>query len=268
MRGGAQAHLVEASDGNFYVVKFINNPQHRRVLVNEWVATTLLDYLQLNSARAAVVDFTPDFLAANPDITIQHATRTLPVLPGWHFGSRYPGNPIKVAVYDFLPDLLLAKVANRGDYAGALVFDQWMANADARQTVFYRASVADAQHSRPPRNAFVALLVDHGYVFGGPDWVFRDSPLRGLYHRPQVYANIRGWADFEPWLERIRHFPEEIIDRALRSLPPQWLGENGEDRDDLEALLERLMRRRARVADLIEDVRDSQAHPFPEWKKN
>ena len=35
MRGGAQAHLLEADDGKWYVVKFRNNPQHRRVLVNE-----------------------------------------------------------------------------------------------------------------------------------------------------------------------------------------------------------------------------------------
>ncbi len=35
MRGGAQAHLLEADDGHWYVVKFRNNPQHRRILVNE-----------------------------------------------------------------------------------------------------------------------------------------------------------------------------------------------------------------------------------------
>jgi hypothetical protein len=266
MRGGAQAHLVEAADGHFYVVKSLNNPQHRRVLVNEWVASTLLEYLQLNAARTAIVEFSPAFLAANPGITIQHATSTHPVVPGWHFGSRYPGNPVQVAVYDFLPDLLLAKVANRTDFAGALAFDQWMGNADARQAVFYRAHVEDAQHTRPPRNAFVALLVDHGYVFSGPDWVFRDSPLRGIYHRPQVYSHIQGWNDFEPWLERIRHFPEEIIDRAVRSLPPQWLGENAADEAELNSLLERLMRRSSRVGDLLEAVRDSQANPFPTWK--
>ena len=34
MRGGAQSHLMRCDDGNYYVVKFQNNPQHRRVLVN------------------------------------------------------------------------------------------------------------------------------------------------------------------------------------------------------------------------------------------
>jgi hypothetical protein len=35
MRGGAQSHLMRASDGHYYVVKFQNNPQHLRVLANE-----------------------------------------------------------------------------------------------------------------------------------------------------------------------------------------------------------------------------------------
>jgi hypothetical protein len=41
MRGGAQSHLMRCSDGNYYVVKFQNNPQHRRILVNELLGTKL-----------------------------------------------------------------------------------------------------------------------------------------------------------------------------------------------------------------------------------
>src|SRR4030081_3727056 len=43
MRGGAQAHLMRADDGHFYVVKFQNNPQHLRVLANELLATRLAE---------------------------------------------------------------------------------------------------------------------------------------------------------------------------------------------------------------------------------
>ncbi len=35
LRGGAQSHLLRASDGACYVTKFQNNPQHIRVLANE-----------------------------------------------------------------------------------------------------------------------------------------------------------------------------------------------------------------------------------------
>ena len=34
---------MRCSDGNFYVVKFRNNPQHLRVLANEFLATRLAE---------------------------------------------------------------------------------------------------------------------------------------------------------------------------------------------------------------------------------
>jgi len=39
MPGGAQPHLMRCSDEQYYVVKFQNNPQHRRVLANELLPT-------------------------------------------------------------------------------------------------------------------------------------------------------------------------------------------------------------------------------------
>lgn len=71
MRGGAQAHLLEASDGHYYVVKFLNNPQHRRILVNEWISSAFLKYLGIPSPEAGVVSISSEFLQANPEIGIQ-----------------------------------------------------------------------------------------------------------------------------------------------------------------------------------------------------
>ncbi len=139
MRGGAQAHLLECDDGHFYVVKFRNNPQHRRILINEWIASVFLNYLQISTPPAAIVNLSAEFLESNPDVHIQLGSRHLAVEPGWHFGSRYPGDPAKVMVYDFLPDLLLDKVVNVDEFLGVLAFDKWIGNADARQSIFFRA---------------------------------------------------------------------------------------------------------------------------------
>ena len=46
MRGGAQSHLMLASDGHLYVVKFRNNPQHVRVLANELLDNLAFDLLE------------------------------------------------------------------------------------------------------------------------------------------------------------------------------------------------------------------------------
>ncbi len=275
MRGGAQAHLLQCDDGHFYVVKFRNNPQHRRILINEWIASVFLNYLQISTPPAAMVSLSAAFLEANPDIYIQLGSRHQAVEPGWHFGSRYPGDPGKVMVYDFLPDTLLDKVANAGEFLGVLAFDKWMSNADARQSIFFRARLrqwpAPGSETAPragfvelaPRAGFVSQMMDHGYVFDGPHWKFSDSPLQGLYFRPNVYQRVRGWEDFQPWLDRVVYFPDEVVDAAQKQIPPDWVAE---DASALQSILEKLMSRRRRVPDLIRDSRTGRVNPFPEWK--
>lgn len=265
MRGGAQAHLLECDDGHFYVVKFRNNPQHRRVLINEWIGSVFLNYLKISTPESAIVSLSAAFLEANPEIYIQLGSRHQAVEAGWHFGSRYPGDPGKIMVYDFLPDVLLDKVVNASEFLGVLAFDKWMSNADARQCIFFRARLRQwpPDSESAPRAGFVALMMDHGYVFDGPHWKFPDSPLQGLYFRPSVYQHVRGWADFEPWLDRVVYFPEEIVDAALKQIPPEWVAE---DADALQAMLEKLMSRRRRVPDLIGDSRHGRVNPFPQWK--
>jgi len=263
MRGGAQAHLMEATDGHSYVVKFHNNPQHRRILVNEWIASTFLHYLGIAAPEVAMVQITESFLASDPEVHIQLGSSRRKVSPGWHFGSRFPGDPARTVVYDYLPDTLLDKVENLPDFRAVLAFDKWMGNADSRQAIFFRAQVLEPLASEPRRLGFVAQMVDNGYVFEGPHWRLGESAIQGLYFRPLVYRTVRGLAEFEPWLGRIRNFPEEIVDQAVKRIPPAWL--EG-DEDELERLLERLMRRRARVPDLIEQCCSGLSNPFPDWR--
>ena len=75
MRGGAQSHLLEADDGQFYIVKFQNNPQHRRILVNELVASVFLEYLQVSSAEVALIHVSEEFLREHPDVAIEQGAK-------------------------------------------------------------------------------------------------------------------------------------------------------------------------------------------------
>jgi hypothetical protein len=264
MRGGAQSHLIEADDGGFYVVKFSNNPQHRRVLVNESIGCSFLRYLQISAPQAALISVGPEFLRENPEVSIQLGSRTVPVEPGWHFGSRYPEHPDRLAVYDYLPDALLSQVANLRQFLGMLVFDKWTANADGRQAVFFRSRVtewnASAASARP---AFLAWMIDQGFLFNGPHWEFPDSPVQGLYHRPLVYQSVTSLDDFQPWLDLVLHFPPEVVDEAYRQVPLQWM--DGEE-EALEQLLEKLLDRAPRVPDLLQDCHRAKPSMFPNWK--
>ena len=81
MRGGAQGHLMRCSDGNFYVVKFRNNPQHLRVLANEMLATRLAEAAGLPVPGTEVVEVGDWLVEHTPELSIQLAGNTIP-LPG------------------------------------------------------------------------------------------------------------------------------------------------------------------------------------------
>lgn len=269
MRGGAQAHLLAAESGNgsgYFVTKFIDNPQHRRILANEWIAARLLEYLQIASPRVALVDVSSAFLERNPEVCLTLGPKKHAVTPGWHLGSQFPGNPHTEAVYDYLPDALLPQVVNLADFAGVLAFDRWTGNSDARQAIFFRRRIRewlDHPGTPPQQKGFIAQMVDHGYIFDGPHWTLRDAPLQGLYPRAVVYAGVRTLDDFQPWLDRIRSFPESVIDETWRRIPPAWI--EGEE-DLLESLLLHLLERKRRVAELIQSTIEARPQVFPNWR--
>ena len=78
-----------------------------------------------------------------------------------------------------------------------------------------------------------------------------------------VYDPVRSLDDFQPWLGQVVHFPEEVMDRAWKRIPPDWI--EG-DEDALQQLLERLFERRGRLPDLIAACRSARTNPFPNWQ--
>ena len=137
MRGGAQSHLMRCDDGYYYVVKFQNNPQHRRILVNELLGTRLAARLGLPTVPAEIVAVSEELVRLTPELAMELPRARIPCQPGLQFGSRYPGDPRQLALHDFLPDEQLREVENLHDFAGMLVFDKWTCNTNGRQTVFF-----------------------------------------------------------------------------------------------------------------------------------
>jgi hypothetical protein len=58
-------------------------------------------------------------------------------------------------------------------------------------------------------------------------------------------------------------FPEQVIEGITKQIPPEWLAE---DSTELQTMLEKLMRRRKHVPDLINDSRRGRVNPFPGWR--
>jgi len=255
MRGGAQAHLMRCSDGFFYIVKFQNNPQHLRILANELLGTRLAARLGLPTAPAAVVEVRRELIEYSTELVIQLGGGSVACRAGLQFGSRYPGDPMRMTVHDLLPDEQLRDVENLADFAGMLVFDKWTCNTNGRQAIFFL---------EPGRSRYQALMIDQGFCFNAGEWAFPDAPLRGLYNRHRVYESVRGMQSFEPWLERLENrISETVLDEVAKEIPPEWYEL---DQDALFRLLEQLHRRRKRVREWITAAKNSYRQPFPNWR--
>jgi hypothetical protein len=253
MRGGAQSHLMLASNGNLYVVKFLNNPQHVRVLANELMATRLAAAIGLAVPASEVIEVTEWLIRNTPDLTIEQRGGAVQCQAGLHFASRWVGSLMPGQTVDYLPQELLLEVRNLAEFAGILALDKWTCNINGRQAVF--------QKGRRERR-YNATFIDQGYCFHAGDWKFIDASLGGVFAENTVYRGVTGWPSFEPWLSRIENFAPETAWAIAETIPPDWYGG---DLAALEVLLERLLARRARVRELIVAFRESARQPFPNW---
>src|SRR5271168_1369534 len=126
MRGGAQAHLMRCADGNFYVVKFLNNPQHLRVLANELLATRLAERVGLPVPAVEVIEVRDWLVEHTPELSFELGPRTVQCQAGLQFGSRYVvAPPWDGQVLDYLPVEMLGRVRNLETFAGILALDKW-----------------------------------------------------------------------------------------------------------------------------------------------
>ncbi len=244
---------MRCCDGHFYVVKFRNNPQHLRVLTNEMLATRLAERAGLPVPGTAVVEVGEWLVEHTPELHIQLAHNSIRCQAGLQFGSRYVVDPIEGQVFDYIPVEMLDRVRNLEAFAGMLVMDKWTGNANGRQAAFWR---------KLREKKYTATFIDQGYCFNAGEWTFPDYPLRGVYARNEVYAGVRGWESFEPWLTRIEKMEQDVLWDLAGELPPEWYG--GEW-DELEKLVRTLIVRRERVRELIAAFRSSVRRPFPGW---
>jgi len=255
MRGGAQSHLMLASDGHPYVVKFQNNPQHIRVLANELMATRLAEVAGLSVPACEVVEVTDWLIQNSKELILDLGQSQETCRPGLQFGSRLIGGLMPGQVVDYLPEDRLIEVKNLEQFAGMLVIDKWTCNSNGRQAVF---------HKRPREKRYSATFIDQGYCFNAGEWQFIDAPLRGVYARNLVYRGVIGWESFDPWLSRVEELDAEKIWSVVETVPPEWYGG---DLAEIETLVERLLERRGRIRDLITSFRESSREPFPNWMK-
>lgn len=242
MPGGAGAHLIEADDGFRYTLKTVDNDQHPRVLVNEYLGTRLAHWLGLPVASMALVRLMPEFVDPLPFSIICR--------PSLGFGSRMPKNRW------YTEDVFGStwrEVANVKAFLGMLLFDLWTANRDRRQVVFER---------RVQGRAWRVYMIDQGYCFNGEHWgPLPEMFVPAFYHHRAVYGPVLEWGSFEPYLGRLEKMRLASVFQAADGLPAEWV----DDPAALKGLLVSLYQRIRLLRDWITAMLLAKPDVFPNW---
>lgn len=242
--------LVRCSDGNSYYVKFAQNPEGPRVLVNEFVAGSLAILLDLPVPKFEFIDVQQDFINVfSPDLPF-------PVTAGIHFGSQEVKKALAITNGKMLDELSNSEIVPM-----LLLFDHWIHNADRdknKGNLLLNLSTKEL------------IVIDHTHVFEiGPLWdavqlqhriaetSIAPLDLEGfVYHR--LIRFVKGNDPFAPALDRFNSLVKESVVSIVGEIPEEW----GCTEQEKHILLEYLMNRHSLIPSVPQLLRSQ----LPYWK--
>lgn len=195
------------------MVKFQQNDQGLKLLVNELVASHIAKRMGVPTPDVAVVYVGETFLESNPKFQTLY---DVPVRPGPQFGSRYFER-----VYDSVPSLVGA-VINREDFANIIAFDVATDNHDRCDNHYDNVLLIPQADDTSLR----LVSIDHGSCFGGTYW-----SATGLVKAigtwcaslmPEMAFEIRGAHEFVGPTLAAKAITESCLEDIVLSVPSEW----------------------------------------------
>ena len=200
----------------------------------------MLRRLGVLTPATCVLELTDDAAVSDLHFTLTH--KQIPVVSGLHFGSLCPVDPDREAIFDFLPVKLTPNMVNPGDFVAALVLDTFLGQTDTRQVIFTR--------DRKSRKGFAAHFIDWGQAFGGSAWQIWDPRRSSTHWDRSIYQSLDVESLCARAVEVLLSITREEIENVAKEIPDVWFTEK--DREEFGHLLSSLMRRRQRLAILVE----------------
>jgi hypothetical protein len=199
--GGSDPKLLGDTEGRQWMVKPPNNPQGKRVLVNEYVAAAVGARIGALIQPGAVC-LVPDELAGTMKLGSGAAWS-----PGEAFGSEFA-----VGTKPYL-DTMRPEIKNRDELLGAIAIDTWLSLHDSRQ-----ARVRDAAGG-----GYEVLPVDFGHCIGPGNWgnLAARPPIAGL-HDPNGWSIGASGPAAEAVANAISQVTEEDLSAIIGSIPDSW----------------------------------------------
>ncbi|MEX2117390.1 MAG: HipA family kinase [Bacteroidota bacterium] len=242
MRGPSRTVLVQAEDSAYYVVKLREDQRGPRILINEYIASSIFQELGIATPVPAFVEIPETFLTSPG---MKAALEKRRITAGLHFGSRFPGVPDRAAVWDVLPATLMPRVVNLNHLTGALLVDRWLGKTDRRHAIFFRVA-ADVpslcllkgdrgEALQGSERYFVCQMVDNKSIFGGERWEFQDIGQSGPVYTDHCTDSRQSSVEVELWKHKIRNFSEGTLHRLRSQVPSQWVKGHEKALESLQA---------------------------------
>jgi hypothetical protein len=247
MKGGSQSNLVRANDGKHYVVKMADNPDGPNVLANEHMGSLIARAVGLPVAEAKGILLSDSFIDNHPDLWFELQSGKRRPEKGLHFGSLLVGQTSGAErPTEYISPSRVNLITNREAFLGMYLLDVWANHQDNRQAILRSRS----------NNGQEVVFIDHGHMFGGPDWDFKEDHGSALHCETAVYANL--WQDEQIafWISRFQAIVPEVLTSVAHSMPSQWY------KGDLAKLIGRLAERLANLPELIQEDAAKTWHPL------
>jgi hypothetical protein len=248
MKGGSQSILVRANDGRHYVVKMTDNPAGPNILANELMGGLLAKAVGLPVAEVGGIILSDSFIDSHPDLWFELPSGVRRPNKGMHFGSMFVGQTSGAnRPIEYISPSRVGMITNREAFLGMYLLDVWANHQDNRQAIFRRSST----------NELEVCFIDHGHMFGGPEWNFQGKGNLGsaLHLEMAVYTDL--WQDEQVgfWISRFQTIIPEVLPSLAAPMASEWYSGN------LSELLSSLTDRLFRLPELFQANVEKTWHP-------
>lgn len=233
-------YVVWCSDNNSYVVKFPGNPEGKKTLVNEFIASRLCEYLKLPIMEYKLINVkTKDYKDYMKD--------DIEFVSGTAFGTVYDDNALPI-----LNSKMISKTYNSYDAVKILIFDLLIGNFDRNNGNLMIDSVTKK-----------LIMIDHTHIF-------ELETLWDKYQLPRVinnefcisrlnqfnYSNIIATFKYDKtffdelklFIKRVKNIDRIYVEHIMKDIPYDW----NVTADEKQLLIEFIISRFSRVDEIIE----------------
>lgn len=210
----------------------MENPQGSNVLANESLGATVASAVGLPVADNKGIYLSDTFIDSFPDLWFESPAGRRRPNRGVHFASQFIGQPSgPQRPNEYISPSRVNNIANRQDFLGMYILDVWANHQDNRQAVFCRSSDGTQK----------AFFIDHGHMFGGPEWQLQDRrPGIALHLEKNIYTDLWNEDHVASWISRFQVVIPSALSFANVAMQPQWY--KGKANELIGRFIERLRR--------------------------